>query len=160
MKIKKDVSLRLSCDQFELLLEVAAMARWVVCAGEKYDDQCYRSAVDDLDQQLLMHALEYGYAESVFACEDDGRLGHIEFEDKECRGWRALQDYGKEVFWQELTTRLALMMAKREVGEAAWDQKSEEDKFINLCDCENRIRDAFELHGLECLMMTSASAAS
>jgi len=159
MKMKSDVSVGLSCDQFELLIELVAVARWVVCASGKYDDECYRAEVDDLDQHLLMHALEYGHAESVFACEDDGRLGHIAFEDEECRGWRALQDYDKEVFWQDLAARLALIMAKREAGVEDWGEMSEEDKFINLCDCENRIRDAFETHGLGCLMMTSASSA-
>ncbi len=159
MKYRSDVNLGLSCSQFELLLEMVAVTRWVVCSGHQYDDHAYRSEVDDLEQHLLMHALEYGFAGSVFASEEDGRLGHIAFEDQECRGWKALRDYEEEVFWQDLTAHLALVVAKREVGEEAWNQKTQEDKHDSVCDCENRIRDAFETHGLQCLMMTSAGPA-
>lgn len=153
------VCLRIDRDQFGLLLEMTALARWVVTAGERFTNAAYRQAVDALEQGLLEQALMLGGAEWVYASETDGRLGHLPFEDGDSPACDALHDHDNEVFWQQLIDGLSPILARRECGALAWQQLDPQQQFHRVCECETRIRDAFDRHGLACLMLATAEAA-
>lgn len=158
MRTRKGLMLALNADQFGLLLEMAAIARWVVCSGGRFADDLYRAAVEELEQQLLGQAVSEGFAEYVHASEHDGSFCHVGFEDGDSLANEALREFSIEIFWNELAERLAPVLAYREAGSVTWSELDDTQRYERICDCENRARDAFDRHGIACLMLCSADA--
>jgi hypothetical protein len=156
---QKDISIQISAGQFRLLLDAMAIARWVVCAGDEFDDHQYREDIDSLEQKLFQEAIRLGFSEQVHKSEGDGHLYHSSFGEDDSIAWRALQDHEEETFWEELIHRFSSVLAMREVDRNTWEQRSQEENFTRTCFHEDRIREALRSHGLHGLILISANAA-
>jgi len=159
MEDKNDITIQLSAAQFRLLLDAMAIAQWVVCAGDEFDDQNYRESIDSLEQHFLQQAVALGFSEQVHKSEDDDHLYHSSFMEDDCTAWRALRDHEEETFWEELIHRFSSVLAMREVDRMTWDHRSQEENFARTCFHEDRIRVALRSHGLHGLILISANTA-
>ena len=128
MQAEEKVTIDLTKKQLTLLAESMAIAHWIVCAGEDFDDRPYRDSVDELEQIIYSQALSHGLSNIINTHDDDGSHYLRFFCEDGSKPWEAVEAYDNETFWAELISRYSRVLAERELGHEGYINLSREKR--------------------------------
>ena len=148
---------RLTREQLRLLVDSMAIAQWIVCGGEEFDDKKYRDSTEELEQEIYRQAFDLGHTDLIHK-GNDGYCYHSAFcmnDEQNGIAWQALTDYKEGFFWEELIDRLSVVFAARDAGPRIWETIGEDERRDRIWRQEERVRRVLGTHGLNGLFITS-----
>ncbi len=141
--------LRLTDQELATLLEMVSLAANVASWNQKPGAEEKLAVFEDLEDKILEKARHGGFGNVIeYSEEKQGYVLTPEFQDQsfyqEC-----YDEFRNESFWEELVIRLADRDLIRQIGLAAWNQLSEEDRRKHTVDIEKRYWDEFAKSGVD-----------
>ncbi|PID52747.1 MAG: hypothetical protein CR972_00310 [Candidatus Moraniibacteriota bacterium] len=133
--------------QFDTLLKMAYISNWIVNAartGREGDE--YITEYVDLKDYIFSFAKEFGLEKYID--EDDGKLFPTrELEEGEAHEF--IDNYEEDVFWNEISDRLARRDFFRKYGEEKISQMEIGERIEKTYPFLEKYGDEIEQHGIE-----------
>lgn len=107
------------------------------------------AAYEDLENKILEKAHNAGFADVIEWDEEKQRF-QVKPEEQDKSFFReCYEEFRNESFWEDLVLRLADRDLIRQIGMAAWEKLSEEERRTRTQDMEKRYWDEFSKNGVE-----------
>ena len=106
-------------------------------------------AYEELESKILEKAHNAGFADSIEWDEENQSFKMK--EDAQDRSFfrECYEEFRNESFWEDLVLRMADRDLMRQIGMAAWEKLSEEDRRKQTQGIEKRYWEEFSAHGVE-----------
>lgn len=141
--------LRLTEQELATLVEMVTLAANVASWNPRESAADKIAGYEDLENKILDKAGHAGFANWVEFDEENQRLRLREEVEQDFFSRECYDEFRNEVFWDELTVRLADRDLARVIGQAAWERLSEEERRKRTAGWEQRYWDEFSKRGLD-----------
>ena len=141
--------LRLTEDDFATLIDMVSLASEVASLNQKPGSEDQQAAFTDLEDKILKRATSQGYADII---EIDSQTGkHRVTASYQAKSYvqDCIDEMRNEIFWDELSYRLAERDVVRKFGENSYLSLSEEKKIEMVGPVQKTYWETFVKDGLE-----------
>lgn len=141
--------LRFSERELATLVEMLSLAASVASWNHKPGSDEGVSGYESLEDKILAKAKLAGMGDVI---EFDPEKQRHQLSQDYLEGsffQECYDEFRNENFWEELVIRLSDRDLARQIGQAAWEQLSEEDRRARAADLEKRYWDELTKHGVE-----------
>ena len=133
------------------LVNMMAVAKWVICDGERRVDPGFCRAVRFMEQLIYQQTYERAGADEVWQDPENGDYHHPTFPEQDGEAWRAMQQYDEEVFSLKLVAHLSRILADQDQ-----DPVMTHDELLD--HYEHRLLDVIESQGSDGLLRSLFAA--
>lgn len=148
--------LRFTEEELSTLIEMVSLAAEVASLNRKPGAEASFKAYEDLENMLLERAKLKGFSEIV-EFDEESQQHHVKSEYlsqtfvQEC-----IDEMRNEIFWEEITLRLAERDTIRRIGLPAWNKMSEEQQRKESRPVEKRYWEEFTVRGIDNLHLIAS----
>jgi len=141
--------LRFNEAELEILVEMLSLAAQVASWNQKPGSDDGVAAFEDLEDKVLEKARLAGLSDAI-EYDDEKQRYQLTVEHQQRSFFQECYDeFRNENFWEELVIRLADRDLAREIGRAAWEALSEEERRQRTEALEKRYWDEFTRFGVD-----------
>ena len=134
--------------EYQTLVEMLLAADWVI-TGHEEEEREETKPYRELRKKVLSHHKEMGMAEAFkYSPKDDEYFESAAYEES-APHMRFIEEYGEQVFWEELASRLAARDLAAEEALSAEGSRSEEERVTRLFEITADYEDEFAENGLD-----------
>ncbi|MDD5251189.1 MAG: hypothetical protein PHT12_00975 [Patescibacteria group bacterium] len=144
--------IRLKTDEYRRLLEMVFCGNWLINSWR--DDGETLAEYDELEDRLLSYAAEAGLPEAAELDKQSGQRLFSRAFEKAVHD-RFIPDFENEVFWGELSQRLAWRDLERLFGADGLTRMGSRERESAIERFEDRYWQEFDTHGLDHLIVTA-----
>jgi hypothetical protein len=138
--------------EYQTLVEMLLVADWVITAHEEGEREATKPYME-LKKKVLAHHKEMGMAEAfVYSPKEDEYFETAAYEASAAH-MRLIEEYDEQVFWPELSSRLAERDFIAEEMLTAEGSRSEEERTTRLFEITERYEEEFYENGLDNLRL-------
>ncbi|MDP0489488.1 MAG: hypothetical protein Q7Q71_00390 [Verrucomicrobiota bacterium JB023] len=140
--------LRLSEDEFATLIDMVSLAAEISSLNQRPGSEDHFGRFEDLEDKILAKAKEQGFGDIVEI--DKERNKHRVTVDYQAASYiqECIEEMRNEVFWEELSLRLAERDLVKEIGEYTYQNLSDEERVNRLTPGQTRYWEQFSKTGV------------
>ena len=132
--------------EFKTLLDVLQIAGWIL-HSTKIEKDPETEEYRELEQKLLSLAREKGLKHLVEYSAKTGKYYHADEDDSPVMDF--IDEYDNDIFWDELSDRLAIRDLFHEEGEDKVKKMKFEERFTKIETLRENYYSEFEKNGVE-----------
>ncbi|MBK1833237.1 hypothetical protein [Roseibacillus ishigakijimensis] len=143
------MNLRLSQDEFTTLIDMVSLAAEVASLNQKPGTETSAESFADLEDKILARARAEGYHGIIEVDPDTGKNRVTADYQAGSYIQSCIDEMRNEIFWDELSFRLAERELIREIGENNYLSLPEERRMTRISPLQKRYWDRFTRHGID-----------
>ena len=141
--------LRFTDAELATLVEMVSLAANVASWNQKPGADDGVSAFEALEDKILERAKHAGMGD-VIEFDEEKQRHQVTLEFQQAAFFQECYDeFRNENFWEEMVVRLADRDLMRQIGQAAWNKLTEEERRARTEEIEKRYWEEFTSHGIE-----------
>ena len=138
-----EIEISLSKKNLRLLIKHVFVGHWVMTSTKVDRDK----ELDDFYDTILSIANTYNVIDGLEYSEKNGSF--LISEDKEQEMMKPVEEYEEDIFWQELTDRLALRDAEEKYGSKVLEDMEPMERMKCIWKEEEKYDNEFEKSGID-----------
>ncbi|MFC0018605.1 hypothetical protein [Roseibacillus persicicus] len=141
--------LRLSDDEFQTLIDMVSLAGEVASLNQKPGSEDHLASFASLEDKILERAQAQGYADIIEVDPDTNN--HRVTAEYQAQSYiqECIDEMRNEIFWEELSFRLAEREVIRAKGQDAYLSLSDEERMHVIAPRQQRFWEGFSKNGLD-----------
>lgn len=139
------MEIKFTKEQYRHLLELLYLGEWTANSPKTAENRIFE--YDEIYRYITSFAKEFGCGDLFAFDEELG--GYAETKEYEERMQKHVQEYDEEVFWGELSSRMAQQDTIKELGDSA----PIEEYLPMMFDKEEQYEEEFEKNGINNLIL-------
>jgi hypothetical protein len=143
------MNIELSKKDYRNLLDMLATAEWVFNATQARGGTNPKTQKYETVMQKLLSFAKHHDCDDLVEYDGKSRKYYFNWDHDESGYMELIEDYENDVFWDELSERLASRDLANILGEEKFLKQSRDEAFIRHGRLEDRYNEEFERNGLK-----------